>query len=135
MWRRARKKRPGRGPLVRHHPPNQGGVTATGAVPGFTSGEVVVDPLSKKVLVQAIREAKPRSRITQDPDRHHAMLLILEGVALAAREYSVEELGSLAPHPVPTLYDTTPHHPNCIVGMLPTSGILRKRPWTSLKAS
>lgn len=43
------------------------------------------------------------------------MLLILEVVALAAREYAVEELGSLAPHPVPTLYDTTPHHPNCIV--------------------
>lgn len=82
---------------------------------GFTSGEVVVDPVSKKVLVRASREAKPRSLITQDPDRHHAMLLILEGVTLAAREYAVEELGSLAPHPVPTLYDTTPHHPNGIV--------------------
>lgn len=90
---------------------------------GFTSGEVVVDPPSKKVLVQAIREAKPRSRITQDPDRHHAMLLILEGVALAAREYSVEELGSLAPHPVPTLYDTTPHHPNCIVNVADVSNL------------
>ena len=96
VWRRARKKRPGRGPLVRHHPPNQGGVTATGAVPGFTSGEVV-DPPSKKVLVRAIREAKPHNLITQDPDRYYAMLLILEVVALAARGYAVEELGGFAP--------------------------------------
>ena len=26
----------------------------------------------------------------------------------------VDKLGSLAPYLVPTLYDTTPHHPNCV---------------------
>lgn len=90
----------------------------------LTSGEVVVDPPSKKVLIKAIREATPDIIITQDPehsyhdldpDRRLAMLLILEAVALAARDYAVEELGGLAPHPVPTLYYMTPHHPNCIV--------------------
>ena len=91
---------------------------------GFTIGEVEVNPASKKVLIQSIREAKPDIIITQDPehsyhdldpDRRLAMLLILESIALAARDYAIDELGGLAPHPVPTLYYMTPHHPNCIV--------------------
>lgn len=91
---------------------------------GFTSGEVEVDVPSKKTLVRAIRKAKPDIVITQDPehsyhdlnpDRRLAMLLILESIVLASRDYAVEELGGLRPHPVPTLYYMTPHHPNCIV--------------------
>jgi len=91
---------------------------------GLTSGEVEVDVPSKKILIRTIREAKPDVIITQDPehsyhdldpDRRLAMLLILESIALAARDYAVEELDGFAPHPVPTIYYMTPHHPNCIV--------------------
>lgn len=90
----------------------------------LTAGEVTVDPASKKILIRAIREQKPDVIITQDPehsyhdldpDRRLAMLLILESIALSSRDYAVEELGGAAPHPVPTLYYMTPHHPNCIV--------------------
>lgn len=91
---------------------------------GLTAGEVEVSPASKKILIRTVREVKPDVIITQDPehsyhdldpDRRLAMLLILEAIALAARDYAVDELGGHAPHPVPTLYYMTPHHPNCIV--------------------
>lgn len=91
---------------------------------GLTSSEVEVDVPSKKILIRTIREAKPDVIITQDPegsyhdldpDRRLAMLLILESIALASRDYAVEELGGSDPHPVPTIYYMTPHHPNCIV--------------------
>ncbi len=88
------------------------------------TGEVQVDVPSKKVLIRTIRETKPDIIITQDPehsyhdldpDRRLAMLLILESIALAARDFLVEELDELSPHPIPTIYYMTPHHPNCIV--------------------
>lgn len=91
---------------------------------GLATGEVQVDAPSKKVLIRTIRETKPDILITQDPehsyhdldpDRRLAMLLILESVALAARDFAVDELEGLAPHPIPTIYYMTPHHPNCIV--------------------
>lgn len=85
-WRRAREKRPGRGRSSASIPLAREEARPQVLFAGFTSGEVVVDPPSKKVPVRAIREAKLHSLITQDPDGHHAMLLILEGVALAARE-------------------------------------------------
>ena len=89
----------------------------------FKGGEVQVDVPSKKQLIRAIRETRPDILITQDPehslhdldpDRRPAMTLILESVALAARDFAVDEL-NLEPHPVPTIYYMTPHHPNCIV--------------------
>jgi N-acetylglucosamine malate deacetylase 1 len=89
----------------------------------FKGGEVQVDVPSKKQLIRAIRETKPDILITQDPehsqhdldpDRRPAMTLILESIALAARDFAVEDLG-LEPHPIPTIYYMTPHHPNCIV--------------------
>lgn len=91
---------------------------------GFSSGYVEVDAPSKKVLVKIIRETKPDIIITQDPehsyhdldpDRRLAMLLILESIALAARDFALDEQPGLSSHRIPTLYYMTPHHPNCIV--------------------
>lgn len=90
----------------------------------FQTGEVQVDAPSKKKLIRVIRETRPEVIITQDPDhsfhdldpdRRLAMILILESIALAARDFALDELGGLAPHPIPTIYYMTPHHPNCIV--------------------
>jgi LmbE family N-acetylglucosaminyl deacetylase len=90
----------------------------------FATGEVQVDVPSKKKLVRVIREVKPSIIITQDPehsyhdldpDRRLAMLLILESIALAARDFALDEQEGLSPHPIPTIYYMTPHHPNCIV--------------------
>jgi N-acetylglucosamine malate deacetylase 1 len=90
----------------------------------FRSGEVEADVASKRALVKVIREARPDVVITQDPegsfhdldpDRRPAMVLILESIALAARDFGLDVMPDLRPHPVPTIYYMTPHHPNCIV--------------------
>ena len=90
----------------------------------FVAGDVQADVPSKKKLIKVIRETKPDIIITQDtehsfhdldPDRRPAMILILESIALAARDFALDEVEGLAPHPVPTIYYMTPHHPNCIV--------------------
>ncbi len=90
----------------------------------FRAGDVQVDLASKKKLVRVIRETRPDITITQDPehaqhdldpDRRLAMLLILESIALAARDFALDEQPGLSPHPIPTIYYMTPEHPNCIV--------------------
>ncbi|MGG0938653.1 GlcNAc-PI de-N-acetylase [Brevibacillus centrosporus] len=92
--------------------------------PGFQYGYVDVSPESKKKLVRIIREVKPDIIITQDPehsfhdldpDRRQAMVLILESIALASRDFALDEMPELDPHPIPTIYYMTPHHPNCVV--------------------
>ncbi|MCF6095229.1 GlcNAc-PI de-N-acetylase [Microaerobacter geothermalis] len=90
----------------------------------FQYGHVDVSPESKKKLIKVIREVKPDIIITQDPehsfhdldpDRRQAMILILEAIALAGRDFALDEMPGLEPHPVPTIYYMTPHHPNCVV--------------------
>jgi hypothetical protein len=90
----------------------------------FEYGDVRADVPSKQQLIRVIREVRPHLIITQDPehaqhdldpDRRPAMTLILESIALAARDIFVDELASLPPHPIPTLYYMTPHEPNCVV--------------------
>lgn len=91
---------------------------------GFRSGELEADVPSKKALVKVIRETRPDLVITQDPehsfhdldpDRRPAMILILESLALAARDFALDETPDLQPCPIPTIYYMTPHHPNCVV--------------------
>lgn len=90
----------------------------------FKAGEVEVTPEAKKKLIKVIREIKPDIIITQDPehsfhdldpDRRLAMLLILESIALAARDYALDEMPGLSSHPIPTIYYMTPEHPTCII--------------------
>ena len=90
----------------------------------FKGGEVEVTPPAKKKLVRVIRETKPHIIITQDPehsyhdldpDRRLAMLLILESIALAARDFALDEMPELERHPIPTIYYMSPENPNCVV--------------------
>ncbi len=90
----------------------------------FASGEVHADTASKIKIVRLIREVRPEIVITQDPehsfldldpDRREAMILYLEAVSLAARDWKIEECGGLDPHLVRSIYFMTPEHPNCVV--------------------
>lgn len=100
----------------------------------FAYGHVAPDVPSKKRLVEVIRRVKPDIVITQDPehcvtdldpDRRQAMVLYLEAIALASRDFAVEELG-LPPHPIPTIYYLMPAHPNCVVDIAPVWELKRR---------
>ncbi len=100
----------------------------------FEYGHVAPDVPSKKRLVEVIRRVKPDIIITQDPehcitdldpDRRQAMILYLEAIALASRDFSLEEIG-LPPHPIPTTYYLMPDHPNCVVDIAPVWKLKRK---------
>ncbi|HEY63304.1 MAG TPA: GlcNAc-PI de-N-acetylase [Caldilineae bacterium] len=90
----------------------------------FSYGEVYPDVESKRALVRVIRETRPDIVITQDPehsftdldpDRREAMILYLEALSLAGRDFAVEACGGLPPHQVHHIYYMTPEHPNCVV--------------------
>ena len=90
----------------------------------FQYGTVDLSVESKKKIVKIIREVKPDIIITQDPehsfhdldpDRRPAMTLLLEAIALSSRDFALDELPGLEPHPIPTIYYMTPHHPNTVV--------------------
>ncbi|WLD92023.1 PIG-L deacetylase family protein [Alkalihalobacillus sp. AL-G] len=92
----------------------------------FEYGHVDLSIESKKKIVKVVREVKPDIIITQDPehsfhdldpDRRQAMILILEGIALASRDFHLDEETGLEPHPIPTIYYMTPHHPNTVVNI------------------
>lgn len=91
---------------------------------GFNYGEVQPDIPSKMKLVRVFRELKPDILITQDPehsyhdldpDRRLAMLLYLESVAIANRDWRIEECGGFAPHTISHIYYMSPEHANCVV--------------------
>lgn len=90
----------------------------------FQYGTVDLSVESKKKIIKIIREVKPDIIITQDPehsfhdldpDRRPAMTLLLESIALSSRDFALDELPGLEPHPIPTIYYMTPHHPNTVV--------------------
>ncbi len=90
----------------------------------FSYGYVTPDAESKKKLVKVIRQVKPDIIITQDtehsfsdldPDRRQAMILYLEAIALSSRDFALDEMPDLQPHPIPTIYYMVPEHPNCAV--------------------
>jgi len=91
---------------------------------GFESGEVQADAASKSKIVRLIREVRPDIIITQDPehsfldldpDRREAMILYLEAVSLAGRDWRITECGGFEPHLVRSIYFMTPERPNCLV--------------------
>ncbi len=90
----------------------------------FESGTVDLSFEMKFALVKRIREVKPDIIITQDPehsyhdldpDRRPAMILILESISLASRDFALKDMEGLAPHSIPTIYYMTPHHPNTVL--------------------
>jgi LmbE family N-acetylglucosaminyl deacetylase len=98
----------------------------------FAMGMVTPDLESKTRFVRVLREVRPDIVITQDPehsfhdldpDRRQAMILYLEAIALAGRDFAPEQLAELKPHPIPTLYYMTPERPNCVVDITEVAGV------------
>lgn len=92
----------------------------------FERGMVDLRYEYKVKLIKVIREVKPDIIITQDPehvlhdldpDRRPAMTLILEAIALASRDFALEDTPGLAPHPIPKIYYMSPLNPNCTVNV------------------
>ncbi len=88
------------------------------------SGAVQGTREEKLKIMRVIRQFRPDIIITQDPEhclsdldpgRRPVMTLILEAIALASRDYAVEELDDLPPHGGATIYYMSPSHPNCLV--------------------
>lgn len=101
----------------------------------FNYGEVMPDVPSKIKLVRLFRELRPNLLITQDPehsyhdldpDRRLAMLLYLESIALAGRDWRVAECGGSAPHTIDNLYYMSPEQPNCVVEIGATFAVKQK---------
>src|SRR3990170_8508272 len=87
-------------------------------------GEIEPSVDLKRRIVTVVREVRPDIVITQDPehsfhdldpDRRQAMILYLEAMALAGRDFAPEQLTELQPHRIPTIYYMTPERPNCVV--------------------
>jgi LmbE family N-acetylglucosaminyl deacetylase len=75
-------------------------------------------------IAAVIRRFRPDIIITQDPEhcvsdfdpgRRPVMNMILEGIALAGRNYAVEECGGYEPHGHAAIYYMSPQNPNCLV--------------------
>jgi LmbE family N-acetylglucosaminyl deacetylase len=90
----------------------------------FALGTVAPDVEAKIRFVRVLRDVRPDIVITQDPehsfhdldpDRRQAMILYLEALALAGRDFAPEHLAELPPHRIPTIYYMTPERPNCVV--------------------
>ena len=90
----------------------------------FPYGGWTVDVPWKQKIVSLLRRTRPEIIIHQDPhhaqhdldpDRRLIALLYAESLALASRDWHVDECGGHDPLPVPTIYYMTPEHPNCIV--------------------
>lgn len=87
-------------------------------------GEVSFHGEHKVKIVELIRRTKPDVMIMQDPehaqhdldpDRRVIAMLYAEAMAVAGRDWRLEECGGHDPHPVPTIYYMTPESPNCVV--------------------
>lgn len=92
-------------------------------------GEVSFHGDHKVAVVELIRRTRPDVMIMQDPehaqhdldpDRRVIAMLYAEAIAVAGRDWRLEECGGHEPHPVPTMYYMTPEHPNCVVELAET---------------
>ncbi len=92
----------------------------------FQQGHVMPDVEAKTKLVEVIRRFRPEICIMQDPehsfadldpDRRLAMILYLESLALASRDFAKDEMPNLPPCPIPTIYYMTPERPNCVLNV------------------
>lgn len=101
----------------------------------FPYGGWTVDVPWKEKVVAMLRRTRPEIIIHQDPhhaqhdldpDRRLIALIYAESLALASRDWRLEECGGLDPLPVPTIYYMTPEHPNCIVEISETFELKQK---------
>src|SRR3972149_5082542 len=91
-------------------------------------GEIEPSGGLKRRIAPGGREARPDIVTPQDPeppfadlapDRRPAMILYLEALALAGRDWMVAECGGHALHAVRTLYYLRPRQPNFVVNVAP----------------
>lgn len=91
---------------------------------GVAFGEVDLGSSTKCTVVEVIRRTRPDVVIMQDPqhaqhdldpDRRVIAILFAEALAVASRDWRIEECGGYEPHSIPTIYYMTPEHPNCVV--------------------
>lgn len=87
-------------------------------------GEVEFHGETKYKVVELIRRTRPDVIIMQDPehaqhdldpDRRVIATLYAESLAIAGRDWRIEECGGHDPHPIPTIYYMTPENPNCVI--------------------
>lgn len=87
-------------------------------------GEVEFHGETKYKVVELIRRTRPDVIIMQDPehaqhdldpDRRVIATLYAESLAIAGRDWRIEECGGHDPHPIPTIYYMTPEQPNCVI--------------------
>jgi LmbE family N-acetylglucosaminyl deacetylase len=92
----------------------------------FDRGMVDLRYEYKTELIRVIRETKPDIIITQDPehilsdldpDRRPAMTLILESIALSSRDFALDDMPGLLPHPIPKIYYMSPKNANCVINI------------------
>lgn len=88
------------------------------------TGDIELNGPIKIALVELLRRVRPDVIIMQDPehaqhdldpDRRVIAILYAEAMAIASRDWRIEECGGHAPTPVPTIYYMTPESPNCVV--------------------
>lgn len=86
----------------------------------------------KRRIVKTLREFRPDVVLMQDPEhawhdldpsRRTGMMLTLEALALAGRDFAAEDLPGLEPCPVPTIYYLWPERPNCVLDVSPVWAI------------
>jgi len=91
---------------------------------GFRYGEVDLSAESRSRIVELLRRTRPDVVVMQDPehaqhdldpDRRIIALLYAESIALASRDWRIEECGGHDPLPLPTIYYLSPLAPNCVV--------------------
>jgi hypothetical protein len=87
-------------------------------------GDVGMTYEQKKRIVKTVREVRPDIVLMQDPehvwhdldpDRRMGMMVTLEALALAGRDFAEADLPGLEPHRVPTIYYLWPENPNCAI--------------------
>lgn len=91
---------------------------------GETAGELELTPAAKLPIVRLLRQVRPDVVIMQDPehaqhdldpDRRLIALLFAESLAVAGRDWRIEECGGADPLPLPTIFYMSPERPNCVV--------------------
>lgn len=91
---------------------------------GAAGGEIEVTPAAKVPIVRLLRTVRPDVVIMQDPehaqhdldpDRRMIALLYAESLAVAGRDWRIDECGGAEPLPIPTIFYMTPERPNCVV--------------------
>jgi len=90
-------------------------------------GKITASYEEKLAMIKVIRQFAPDIIITQDtehcicdldPGRRPFMTLVLEAIALAGRNFALDELPDLKPTSGSTIYFMTPERPNCVVDIL-----------------